>query len=76
MTGYQIHFAYFTPIYFVTSKNVLFWWNSFKSLFKIRKKHLPAGVVWDEVATVLDTGLTMENKIRLHNSLIDVEFSI
>ena len=34
------------------------------------------GVVWDEVATVLDTGLTRENKIRLHNSLIDVKFSI
>ena len=33
------------------------------------KNHLPVGVVWDEVATVLDTGLT---GLRLNSTIKDM----
>ena len=87
MTGYEaslssrLIFTYF-PLHILLrfmskhQRKSLFSEISLKSLLKIiiKKKHLPAGVVWDEVATVLDTGLTRENKILFHTSLIDMKF--
>ena len=31
------------------------------------KQHLPVGVVWDKVASVLDAGLTVEKSIKAFN---------
>ena len=59
-----IHSLSFTQTDFVTPKNKLLWWQFYMVVKKKTplNKQLPAGVVWDEVATVLETVWTEEKQ--------------